>query len=92
VHFHVPLHAAPGAPFQDTRDHLLGALDWLQAHPGACSHLEMETYTWEVLPAPLRLGVGEQLVREYAWTLDACAQRGLADAALATAVRQEAGA
>lgn len=92
VHFHVPLHAAPGTPFQDTRDHLLGALDWLQAHPGACSHLEMETYTWEVLPAPLRLGVGEQLVREYAWTLDACAQRGLADAALATAVRQEAGA
>lgn len=92
VHFHVPLHAAPGAPFQDTRDHLLGALDWLQAHPGACAHLEMETYTWEVLPRPLRLGVEEQLVREYAWTLDACAQRGLADLALAAEARREAGA
>jgi hypothetical protein len=89
VHFHVPLHAAPGAPFSDTRDHLLGALDWLQAHPDACQHLEMETYTWEVLPAALRLGIEEHLTREYAWTLDACAQRGLADASLATRVGAE---
>jgi len=81
VHFHVPLHAAPGAPFSDTRDHLTAALDWLEAHPGACSHLEMETYTWEVLPAAWRLPIGEQLVHEYSWTLDALAKRGLADAA-----------
>ncbi len=78
VHFHVPLHASPGAPFQDTRDHLVGALDWLQAHRGACTHLEMETYTWEVLPAGLRLPIEDQLVREYAWTLGALAARGLA--------------
>jgi len=49
-----------------------------------CSHLEMETYTWEVLPPTLRWGIEEQLTREYAWTLDACAQRGLADARFAT--------
>lgn len=79
VHFHVPLHAAPGAPFADTRDHLLGALDWLREHRGACTHLEMETYTWEVLPPAVRLPIEEQLAREYAWTLDALAQRGLAD-------------
>ena len=89
VHFHVPLHAAPGAPFLDTRDHLLGALDWLKAHPDACQHLEMETYTWEVLPEALRLGIEEHLAREYAWTLEACAQRGLADAALAARVGAE---
>ncbi|MBL9204050.1 MAG: metabolite traffic protein EboE [Opitutaceae bacterium] len=86
VHFHLPLHAAPGAPFADTRDHVLGALDWLQRHPGACQHLEMETYTWEVLPAALRLGIEEQLVREYAWTLDGLAGRGLAPRALAERV------
>ncbi len=90
VHFHVPLHASPGAPFHDTRDHLIGALDWLAAHPGACTHLEMETYTWEVLPPALRLPIGDQLVREYAWTLDALAQRGLADPALAGACAAEA--
>ena len=79
VHFHVPLHASPGSPFSDTRDHLEGALDWLKAHPGACTHLEMETYTWEVLPPKLRLPIEDQLVREYAWTLGALAARGLAD-------------
>ncbi len=91
VHFHVPLHAAPGAPFGDTRDHLAAALDWLAKHPGACTHLEMETYTWEVLPATLRQPIEDQLVREYAWTLAALAQRGLADRALAAACAQEAG-
>jgi hypothetical protein len=79
VHFHIPLHASPGAPFLDTRDHLLGALDWLRAHPAACGHLEMETYTWEVLPDSLRSGVQEQLVGEYAWTLRALQERGLAE-------------
>lgn len=91
IHFHVPLHASPGAPFGDTRDHLLGALDWLQAHPGACAHLEMETYTWEVLPPALRLPIGDQLVREYEWTLGALAKRGLADPAYAARCMQEAG-
>ena len=78
VHFHLPLHAAPGAPFGDTRDHLLGALDWMQKHPDACQHAEMETYTWEVLPPALRVGIEDQLVSEYEWTLAALAARGLA--------------
>lgn len=81
VHFHVPLHASPGAPFLDTRDHLMGAFDWLQAHRGACAHLEMETYTWEVLPAALRLPIEDQLVQEYEWTLAALAARGFAASA-----------
>ncbi|MDO8541117.1 MAG: metabolite traffic protein EboE [Opitutaceae bacterium] len=88
IHFHVPLHAAPGAPFADTRDHLVGALDWLANHPGACTHLEMETYTWEVLPPAMRLPIEDQLVREYGWTLEALAQRGLADPALAACARE----
>ncbi len=78
IHFHVPLYAAPGAPLFDTRDHVTGALDWLQAHPGACAQLEMETYTWEVLPSALRLPIEDQLVREYAWTLGALRERRLA--------------
>ena len=80
VHFHIPLHAEPGGGFESTRDHLEGAMDWLAAHPGACQHIEMETYTWEVLPEPLRSGsVVDQLTREYDWTLAALRQRGLAD-------------
>ncbi len=78
VHFHVPLHASPEG-LRDTRDHLLGALDVLADDPGLCPHLEMETYTWEVLPRGLQEGgVVEQLVREYDWTLGALRERGLA--------------
>ncbi len=78
VHFHLPLHASPGAPFSDTRDHLLDTLDWMKTHPDACQHAEMETYTWEVLPSDLRIGIEDQLVREYEWTLDSLRARNLA--------------
>ncbi|MEI6536566.1 MAG: metabolite traffic protein EboE [Verrucomicrobiaceae bacterium] len=70
VHFHVPLHAQPGGDFADTRDHLLVALDWLAKNPAKCQHLEMETYTWEVLPQGLHSDdVVDQLAAEYEWTL-----------------------
>lgn len=79
VHFHIPLHAAPDELFQNTADHLTGALDVLGANPALCQHLEMETYTWEVLPQEMRSAtVEDQLVKEYAWTLDALRARGLA--------------
>ena len=55
-----------------------GALDWMQAHPTACQHAEMETYTWEVLPPALRVSIEDQLVGEYDWTLAALRGRGLA--------------
>jgi hypothetical protein len=78
IHFHVPLHATALAHGQTTAPHLLGLLDLLAQQPGLCPHLEMETYTWEVLPEELRAGtVVEQLVREYEWTLAELRGRGL---------------
>jgi hypothetical protein len=78
IHFHVPLHAPAIPPFQNTNDHLLGALDWLAKNPKACSHLEMETYTWEVLPPELKSRtVVEQIAAEYEWTLARLAEREL---------------
>jgi len=78
VHFHIPLHARPSGGFDDTSDHLLGAMDWLAANPRKCSHIEMETYTWEVLPEAMRSeSVEDQLVKEYDWTLGEMAKRGL---------------
>ena len=80
IHFHVPLHSAAAPPFDNTNDHLLGALDFLAANPKLCSHLEMETYTWEVLPPELKArSVVEQLAAEYDWTLARLAGRGLAN-------------
>lgn len=79
VHFHIPIHAEPGGEFESTRDHLEGAMDWLAAHPAACQHVEMETYTWEVLPEAMREGdVVDQLCQEYDWTLAELRRRGLA--------------
>jgi hypothetical protein len=80
IHFHVPLHAPAAPPFENTNDHLLGVLDLLAENPKICSHLEMETYTWEILPPELKSrSVVEQLVAEYDWTLTRLAERGLAN-------------
>ena len=70
IHFHVPLHSSPTPPLGDTKKHVLDTLDWLAVNPSACSHLEMETYTWEVLPKELQSAdVVEQVAKEYQWTL-----------------------
>jgi hypothetical protein len=78
IHFHVPLHASPENGLSDTRKHVNDTLDWLANNPSACRHLEMETYTWEVLPDALRSdNVVEQITKEYHWTLEALQSRGL---------------
>jgi len=79
VHFHIPLYSKPARGLGDTRDHIDGVLDMLRDDPSICSHLEMETYTWEVLPEELQCGdVVQQLCREYEWTLKHLSDRGLA--------------
>jgi hypothetical protein len=79
IHFHVPLYAELEKPLATTIDHVIGVLDWLSATPRACSHLEMETYTWEVLPDHLRsTDLVSQIICEYEWTLARLAERKLA--------------
>lgn len=78
IHFHIPLHSPATDWFENTSDHVTGVLDLLKANPKLCSHLEMETYTWEVLPAGLKdQSVVDQLVAEYDWTLKRLGERGL---------------
>jgi hypothetical protein len=77
IHFHVPLHASPGDGLNDTRIHVIDTLFWLSKNPERCRHLEMETYTWEVLPDNLQAGtVVEQVGREYQWTLEQMSKIG----------------
>lgn len=79
IHFHVPLHAKPREGFETTSKHILGVMDALAENPSLCSHVEMETYTWEVLPPELkRRDVVDQLADEYRWTLGELGRRGLA--------------
>jgi hypothetical protein len=78
IHFHIPLHCPATGWFDTTADHLLGVLDVLASQPGLCSHLEMETYTWEVLPPELKSrSVVDHLAAEYEWCLEQLSRRGL---------------
>ncbi len=78
IHFHIPLHAPETESFGTTADHLRGTLDVVKQHPALCSHLEMETYTWEVLPRELKQpSVVDMLASEYAWTLGELEKRGI---------------
>jgi len=79
IHFHIPLHCPPTPIFSTTADHVQGVMDVLRENPALCSHLEMETYTWEVMPAEMKKrNVVDQLVDEYRWTIGELAKRDLA--------------
>ena len=79
IHFHIPLHSPATELFENTADHILGVMDLLRENPSLCSHLEIETYTWEVMPAEFKnRSVVDQLVAEYRWCLSELEQRGLA--------------
>ena len=68
VHFHVPVFADRIEPFESTRDATHRLLE-LQALRGITSHLEVETYTWGVLPAEHRVEpVEAAIARELQWT------------------------
>ena len=78
IHFHVPLHCPPTRLFDTTADQLQAVIGVLGAGPAMCSHIEMETYTWEVLPDEMKQrDVVDQLVGEYEWTLAKLAGQGI---------------
>ena len=78
IHFHVPLHCPPCSLFDTTSNQLKAAIGVLGAGPAMCSHIEMETYTWEVLPSEMKQrDVADQLVGEYRWTLAQLAEHGI---------------
>ncbi len=70
VHVHVPLYFESYGPLASTSHELTPAFfDALRELEVA--HLEIETYTFDVLPPELSaMGVGESVAREYAWVLE----------------------
>lgn len=62
AHFHVPLHAPPAPPLSSTLDVLGETLATLVGGATARSrHFEVETYTWQALPAAARPATDAQL-------------------------------
>ena len=83
VHFHVPIYACSlaGGALGTTRDAIERTLDFLATHAGDRPHLEVETYTWKVLPEDRRpagdTDLNPRLVAELAWLERGLARRGL---------------
>ena len=75
IHFHVPVFATECGGLSTTQAELRDTLELVQRQPFCC-HLEIETYTWEVLPPALRLDLPRSLKREYDWVLSALASGG----------------
>ncbi|MBT8044782.1 MAG: metabolite traffic protein EboE [Verrucomicrobiae bacterium] len=69
IHFHIPLYAQPEPPLGSTQDHAIAAVDYLNNNPDFCSHFEIETYTWGVLPNDLQIPIEQQIAKEYEWVL-----------------------
>ncbi|MCC7008143.1 MAG: metabolite traffic protein EboE [Acidobacteria bacterium] len=66
IHFHVPLFTGEYDGLQSTQSDVRRVLA-AAATRALTSHLEIETYTWEVLPAPLKIDLLESIAREYDW-------------------------
>ncbi len=70
VHFHVPLYREQLGPFTNTQAFLARVLARQREH-AVSAELEVETYTWDVLPPEQRQGgVDASIARELAWVLE----------------------
>lgn len=65
-HFHVPLFVEDYGALQSTQSDIQQVLA-IQKQNRFSSFMEVETYTWEVLPSKLRLPLKESIVRELQW-------------------------
>lgn len=69
IHFHVPVFLENYGTLSSTQAEILAVFDELASHPKITQHLEVETYTWEVLPGDISLSLGESISRELGWVM-----------------------
>ncbi len=68
THYHVPVFMSAYNELQSTQEDIFRVFEILKKNKFT-HHLEVETYTWEVLPANERLPMNESIVRELNWVL-----------------------
>ena len=82
-HFHIPIQSRLLASkrLNTTQGQILRTLDFLSDYPEVHPHLEVETYTWQVLPEAIRPSNETELVEgltaELTWLEQAMSARGL---------------
>jgi sugar phosphate isomerase/epimerase len=68
IHFHVPLFTRDYEGLGSSQDDVRRVIQAAAAR-AITTHLEIETYTWDVLPAALKIDLLESIGREYEWVL-----------------------
>jgi hypothetical protein len=68
IHYHVPIDTETYDGLHSTQPDIVRTLNALRADD-ACAHLEIETYTYDVLPPALQTDLATSLRREYDWVL-----------------------
>lgn len=66
AHFHVPIFVEDMGLIQSTQSDITEVLNLHKNNPFT-AHLEVETYTWEVLPTALKAPLNDSIIRELAW-------------------------
>ena len=66
AHFHVPIFEEDLGLLQSTQKDIVTVLD-LQKKLNFTQHLEVETYTWDVIAPELKLPMQESIIRELKW-------------------------
>ena len=68
IHFHVPLFTREYDGLGSTQHDVRTVIAAAKA-TGFTRHLEIETYTWDVLPPALKIDVVQSIAREYQWVV-----------------------
>jgi sugar phosphate isomerase/epimerase len=74
IHFHVPLFTVRYDVFESTQDYVRTVIQ-AAVRDGFTRHLEIETYTWDVLPPDLKIDLLDSIRREYQWVLAQCGRQ-----------------
>lgn len=66
AHFHVPVFLQEYGALASTQDEIIKVLQRQKQKPFS-KHLEVETYTWDVLPEKLQVNIDQAIARELSW-------------------------
>lgn len=73
AHFHVPIFLEKYGELASTQDEIKTVLKRHQ-NKSITQHLEVETYTWAVLPAQFQIPIAKSIERELLWVKDILSQ------------------
>lgn len=76
IHFHVPLFLSAYEGLDSTQDDVRRVIEAAR-DTFVTTHLEIETYTWDVLPPALKQDLLESIAREYEWVIERLGGDGL---------------